>query len=123
MADPAAGERTILVVSDDPQVVAEARFSFPDDVDVRFARDARDAGRTMESDPPAAVIVDMQTGNAGGYSLATDMRFDDRLRSVPVIILLERAQDAWLARQAGASAYLVKPVIAADLAAATLALG
>ena len=115
-------ERTVLVVSDDPEVIAETRYSFPDDIDVRFARDALEAGRAMESQPPRAVIVDLQTGNAGGYSLATEMRLDHSLRSVPVVILLERAQDAWLARQAGANACLVKPVSGADLAAATLAL-
>lgn len=113
-------ERTVLVVTDDPEVVAEARAGFPDDVSVRFARDAREAGRAMESHPPTAVVVDLQTGSAGGYSLARDMQLDDRLRSVPVIILLERPQDAWLAHQAGADAYLVKPLVSADLATTAL---
>ena len=45
-----------------------------------------------------------------------------RLRDVPTLMLLERVQDAWLAREAGATAYLTKPVDAGELVTETLAL-
>lgn len=100
----------VLVVTDDPQVRDATTYGFPSGVDILTARDARDAWRILADVVPSVVIVDMQTGSAGGFSLAKDMAHADRLASVPLFILLERDQDAWLARQAGARLYRTKPV-------------
>jgi two-component system cell cycle response regulator DivK len=102
----------ILVVSDEPAERDEFKFGFPVETEVAFAADAREAWERMRDWTPSAVVVDLQTGSAGGFGLARDMADDPRLARVPVILLLERPQDAWLAKEAGASAYLVKPVTA-----------
>jgi DNA-binding response OmpR family regulator len=117
-----ASEETIrlLVVTDNKPVREELEFGFPEPVEVEFARDARDAwSRLNEDDAPfSAVVVDLQTGTAGGYSLARDMKAVRALAGVPIVILLEREQDVWLARQAGAQAALLKPVTASQVLAA-----
>jgi DNA-binding response OmpR family regulator len=118
MADEA--RRRILVVTDDDHVATEAKFGLRGEV--TRVDDARAAWRTLKRFTPALVIVDLQTGSAGGFSLARDMAADRRLARVPVLMLLERPQDAWLAAQAGASAHLVKPLAAAELAAAVAGL-
>jgi CheY-like chemotaxis protein len=125
MAEPAPGssnETTVLVVSDDPIVREQARFGFPAGVRVSFANDSRDAWTSLRAERPTLVVVDMQTGNAGGYGLSRDMAQTERLRAVPVLILLERAVDAWLAHEAGASAYLTKPLGPAELPRAVTSL-
>ena len=91
------------------------RYGFPANVEVDFAREARDAWQRLEEYVPAAVIVDLQTGSAGGFALATDMRGANRLARVPVVMLIDRYQDDWLARQAGARAVLVKPIDVGEL--------
>ena len=111
-----------LVVSDDPHLREEARYAFPADVDVVLATDAREAWKLLGTGTPSAVIVDIQTGSAGGFGLRRDMSQDPRLRDVPTLMLLERVQDAWLAREAGATVYLTKPVDAGELVAESLAL-
>jgi DNA-binding response OmpR family regulator len=111
-----------LVVSDDPRLREEARYAFPAGVDVVLATDAREAWRLLRTGTPSAVIIDIQTGSAGGYGLRRDMSQDPRLQEVPTLMLLERIQDAWLAREAGATAYLTKPVDAGELVAESLAL-
>ena len=108
-------ELLILVVTDNASVRAEFEFGFPSGIRVAFAREARDAWDLLAGEVPAAVIVDLQTGSAGGFALTRDMQATDRLAHVPVVMLLEREQDAWLARQAGARMYRVKPVEPADL--------
>jgi DNA-binding response OmpR family regulator len=50
------------------------------------------------------------------------MSYFDRLSDVPIVMLLEREQDGWLARQAGAAHVLVKPVETSALVDAALAL-
>ena len=120
MAEAPSGALTIVVVSDDPAIRAETCYGFTSRVDVRVARDSKDGLDLLEGDPPDAVIVDLQTGNAGGFNLAHEMRQEEKLRNVPVLVLIDRPQDAWLALQSGATAYLTKPLDAAALADAVL---
>ena len=117
---PRSKPLSILVVSDDPHVREEARYSFPVETSVKSATEARAAWRTLHEAAFSAVVVDMQTGSAGGYALARDMSQSSRFERVPVVMLLERPQDAWLARTAGAAAYLVKPLSSGELAGAAL---
>ena len=108
----------LLVVSDDPEVADELRFGLPGGIEVASANDARDAIAKLASLTPRAVVVDLQTGSAGGFALARDMSQIARLASIPVIVLLERAADSWLADQAGATLALKKPVDGSVLLAA-----
>ncbi len=87
----------------------------PAGFDVEFAIDAREASRVLERRPPSLVVVDMQTGNAGGYALMRYVAEARHLPHIPVLVLLERAQDAWLARIAGAAASRVKPLAPGEL--------
>ncbi len=105
-----------MVVSDDDRVRDEARFGFAPALDVALAHDARDALRQMETSLPSVVVIDMHTGSAGGFALCKDMRQDPRLRSIPLMMLLERDQDVWLAKQAGADLIRTKPIDTTDLA-------
>ena len=118
MADDA--KLRVLVVSDDPLVREEAQYCFPARVIVTMATESRDAWRLILDDLPDVVVVDLQTGSAGGFDLIKALRQNPRTASVPALLLLERPQDAWLAEQAGATASLVKPLEASELAAETL---
>lgn len=111
---------SVLVVSDDPHLREEAKFAFRDGVDVTFSRDSRDAWKVIEERIPDVVVVDLQTGSAGGFNLITEMR--EQARTAPTLLLLERPQDEWLGRQAGADVIRVKPLDVADLVEETLAL-
>ncbi len=102
-------------MSDDPLVLDECEFGFPSNTTVETYPDAREASDAMADRTPDVVIVDMQTGSAGGYSLTRRMHSFDHLKKVPVLILLEREQDRWLAQQSGATAARVKPLPAASL--------
>ncbi len=112
----------VLVVSDDPLIRDEAEYGFPEHVALRMATDSRDAWRLILDDLPDVVIVDLQTGSAGGFDLIKVLRQDQRTESIPALLLLERPQDAWLADQAGATATRVKPLEAAELATEAVAL-
>jgi DNA-binding response OmpR family regulator len=118
MADAAvAVPKRVLFVSRDDRIIDEARHAFGDDVEVLLAQDARDASVLLSTEVPDAVVVDLSTGKSGGYALARDMSQVDSLRAVPVMILLERKQDEWLAHEAGATLIRTKPVNATRLAA------
>jgi len=120
MSDPE--KVRVLVVSEDKAVLEDARFGFPSHVEVATASDATDAGEILDEFLPAVVVVDQRTGNAGGFALARYMSQMRALKDVPILILLEREQDAWLARQAGAALFRTKPITAECLAADALSL-
>jgi DNA-binding response OmpR family regulator len=105
----------LLVVSDDPLIQEEARYGFSDRVELRTALDSRQAWKIMNEEPPTIVLADIQTGSAGGFGLAKDMSARKTLADIPILMLLERPQDDWLARQAGASSSRVKPVEVSEL--------
>lgn len=112
MRSASADERgaSILVVSDDPLVREQARYGFSEGISISFVLDAREVPEALTIHEPSIVVVDMQTGNAGGFSLCREMAESGDHAGVPILMLLERPQDSWLARSAGATAFLVKPL-------------
>lgn len=116
------GSQTVLVVSDHRPHSVEIAFAFPDEWTVSFAKDSIEAWQLMGETIPSVVVMDIRTGNAGGYGLARDMVANERLREVPRLILLERPQDSWLAKQAGATSYRVMPVTNDELVEVVVAL-
>lgn len=119
MASQSSDVLRVLVVSDDPFVREAARFGFPEGVEVSFAQDARDV-RAVPGSEPSVVVVDMRTGNAGGYALAKDLA--ESSPRVPVLIVLERNQDRWLAQTAGAASHCTKPLRPGELVRRVMAL-
>lgn len=59
---------------------------------------------------PDAVVADEIASRAGAFSLARDLRGAVEPYAGPIVILLERQHDAWLARWSGADAWFVRPV-------------
>lgn len=59
---------------------------------------------------PDVVVTDEIASPAGGFALARELRGAMDPYPGAIVILLDRRQDAWLARWAGADAWFVKPV-------------
>jgi DNA-binding response OmpR family regulator len=78
-------------------------------IEVTRGQDVRDAVAEQE---PDLVILDLQIANMGGIAVATDLHLEEsggRLPHVPILLLLDREADRFLARRAAAEAVLVKP--------------
>ena len=112
----------IFLVSDDPGLPEEFRYGFPQDIDVVITSDSRTALKQMREQTPDVAVVEIRTGSAGGFGLARDMSQLLALQNVPILMLVEREQDRWLADTAGARKVLVQPVDAGEIVASALAL-
>lgn len=112
----------VLVVTTDERLRAELADAFPADYEVDMVLDARGALGYLETHRPAVLVVDIQTGSSGGYGLLKDIQQDSRIAAVPAVMVLERSQDKWLAKQAGAELILTKPVSAERVVADALSL-
>jgi CheY-like chemotaxis protein len=90
--------------------------------DLRVVRDGDEAlaylhreGAYKESETaprPDVILLDLNLPRMGGHELLRAVKQDNRLRQVPIIVLTtsERPDDVRLAYDAGANAYLLKPV-------------
>jgi len=79
---------------------------------VEVTRGQEVRGAVVEQHPDL-VVLDMQIGNMGGIAAAIDLRLEEsggRLPHVPIMLLLDREADRFLAKRADVDAELVKPV-------------
>ena len=104
----------ILVVADAQWVQEQVRAALvgrgQEVVEVTRGQDVRNAVAEHE---PDLVVLDLQIGNMGGIAVAIDLHLEEsagRLPHVPILLLLDREADRFLARRAAAEAELVKPV-------------
>ncbi len=104
----------ILLVADATTVLAELAAVVDDGAhEVREARSG-EAVRAMAAEfEPDLVITDSQVQNMGGFAVAFDLAHEEsggRAGHVPVLVLLDRRADVFLARRTGVEGYLVKPL-------------
>ena len=84
-------------------------------IEVTDPRTALD--RADETDPDLA-IIDMQVGSMGGMALTRTLKdgaMVGDIGAMPILLLLDRSADTFLAKRAGADAWLVKPFSSQDL--------
>jgi DNA-binding response OmpR family regulator len=106
--------QTILVASDLPTLrkEIEAVISGPG-VEVATVTSGPGVVAFVADQSPDLVIVDMQIGNMGGMAICLELRLQesyDAIDHIPVLMLLDRRPDVFLARRSGAEGWLVKPL-------------
>ena len=83
--------------------------------------DPRGLPEAVEEFEPDAVVIDLQVAAMGGMAMARSLKeasLAPEFPDVPVILLLDRSADAFLAKRAAAVAWVKKPFNAADLRSA-----
>jgi pyruvate dehydrogenase E1 component alpha subunit len=67
--------------------------------------------KDVAAHPPSLVLLDVALPKLDGYKVCRMLKFDERFRHIPIIILSARAQDEdrRLALEMGADQYLTKP--------------
>jgi DNA-binding response OmpR family regulator len=114
----------VLLVSADPRVremmalsVRGVRRLLPD-IDLAFI-EAADGVRGIKvawAERPELVVLDEIASRAGAFAVVKDLKGAIPPLPARFVILLDRSQDAWLARWSGADAWFVKPVNPFELA-------
>src|SRR5215210_2791685 len=103
----------ILVAADADWVHDDVRASLVGPgYEVLEVRDGMAVSGFVARERPDLAIVDLQIGNMGGFAVARDLRLEQsagRAPHVPILLLLDRAADVFLARRAHVDAWLVKP--------------
>lgn len=121
MALPGTPERTALVVEDDGDIGQLLVFILErEGFRVTLIRDGRQAlARVAQGDPARLVMLDVMLPHATGHEILAALRAHDAWKSVPVVMLTAKSQEADIVRalDAGANDYMLKPFQPAELKA------
>jgi DNA-binding NarL/FixJ family response regulator len=105
----------VVVASDEAWVREDvcAVLSVQADVTVREVGSGPAVLAAVQQSKPDLVILDSQIGNMGAMAISMDLRLEEgagRLEHVPVLMLLDRRPDVFLARRHGADGWVIKPL-------------
>jgi DNA-binding response OmpR family regulator len=108
------GVTTILVASDAPSVRAEVTAVVGEPgVEVIEVHTGHAVPAAVHDHEPDLLVVDLQMGNMGAMAVCLELRLEEsygNLPHVPVLMLLDRRADVFLAKRSGAEGWVVKPL-------------
>ncbi|MCB0563312.1 MAG: response regulator [Phaeodactylibacter sp.] len=101
----------LLLVEDNPDVVAYIRTILETDYNIYFARNGREGLALAVEQVPDIIISDVMMPEMDGFELCNRLKQDERTSHIPIILLTARAadEDKVAGLQRGADAYLTKP--------------
>ena len=115
----------VLLATDADWIADDVEAALGGDHRVVRVRRGKDVPAEVLRTKPALVVLDLQIGNMGGMATCMSLRLDagaGRLPEVPILMLLDRADDEFLAKRSEADGWLVKPADAFRLRRAAKAL-
>ncbi len=104
--------QTVLVVEDEPNIVESLSFLMKKaGFIVRVARDGNTAVRTIESEAPDLVLLDIMMPRRDGYEVCRTIRANPDWDDVRIIMLSAKGRDLDRRKglELGADDYITKP--------------
>ena len=103
--------REALLIADATWIVNDVQASLSrGDWHIDVLDDPVQASARVAESHPDVVIVDLQVGSMGGMAVVRDIKAALDPAAMPrLVILLDRTVDGFLAKRAGADAWVVKP--------------
>jgi DNA-binding response OmpR family regulator len=104
----------IVIAADSRSIFDEIRSVVEDPgTTVRWVRRGEDVREEVNRRAADLVITDMQIGAMGGIAVAMDLKLESdagRLEPCPVLLILDRRPDVFMARRSGAEGWVLKPL-------------
>ena len=108
---------SILLVEDDPGdilIAQEALLAGQLDSQLTVVQDGQEALSQLRSDAPRpdVILLDLNLPRMSGHEVLAEIKGDEELRAVPVVVLSTSAaaEDVRRCYQLGANVYVAKPV-------------
>lgn len=116
----------VLLATDADRLHDEVDAALGDDtISVHRVRSGREVVPAVKQLSPDLVVLDLQIGNMGGFATCLNLRQEEgsgRLKSRPILMLLDRHDDQFMAGRMDADGWLIKPLDAFRLRKAARAL-
>lgn len=111
-------KKRILIVDDEPSIVETVKFALErSGYACCEAYDGAEGLAKAREEAPDLILLDIMLPKMNGYQVCRVLKFDEKYRHIPVIMLTARTQerDRVLAADTGADAYLTKPFEISEL--------
>ena len=102
----------VLVVDDEPDLVRILQFGLQSaGYVVESASDGQEGLKKAREVKPDIILLDLMLPKLDGYKICRLLKFDERYKQIPIIILSARTQegDQALALEMGANRFVTKP--------------
>lgn len=108
----------VLIVDDEPFIVETVRVAL-EQAGYRclVAFDGEAGLRIAREENPGLILLDIMLPKINGFQICRLLKFDERHRHIPIIMLTARAQarDRLIGTEIGADEYVTKPFELSDL--------
>jgi DNA-binding response OmpR family regulator len=108
----------VLVVDDEPDLIHILEFGLKAaGYQVDVAADGQEGLKKARELRPDIILLDLMLPKLDGYKVCRLLKFDERYRQIPIIILSARTQegDQALAKEMGANLFVTKPYEFAEI--------
>ena len=123
---PSVSVPDVVIAADSQAIFDEIRSVVEEpETSVRWVRRGEDVRAEVNQRPADLVIADMQIDTMGGIAVTMDLKLESdagRLEPCPVLLILDRRPDVFMARRSGAEGWIVKPLDPLRLRSAVRAL-
>lgn len=111
-------KKRILVVDDEVDLVETVRFSLElEGFEILVAYNGEEALNQARKEHPDLILLDLMLPKLDGYKVCRLLKFDERYKHIPVLMLTAKTQDKdkILGLETGANEYITKPFDMDDL--------
>lgn len=112
--------KRVLLIEDEPNIIEAVSFILSrDGWDVKTHSNGHDAIEAVRHRAPDLIILDVMLPGRSGFEILQDIRADQGMADLPVLMLTARGQekDREMAERYGASKYMTKPFSNAEVLA------
>ena len=105
-------KKKVLIIDDEADLLKALMVRFEaEGYEVVTAQDGIDGLNKARTLTPDVIILDLMLPKLNGFKVARFLKFDDRYKNIPIIILTARTQeeDKKLAQEIGSDLYITKP--------------
>ncbi len=106
------GVPRVLIVDDECDIVESIKFNLElENVECLEAFDGEEALSKAKKECPDLIILDIMLPKMNGYKVSRLLKFDEKYKDIPIIMLTARAQesDLKIGENTGANEYVTKP--------------
>ncbi len=106
------GQKKILVVDDEVDLVETIRFPLESEgFTVLVSYNGEDALNQARTENPDLILLDIMLPKLDGYKVCRLLKFDERYRNIPILMLTAKTQekDKAIGLETGADEYITKP--------------
>jgi two-component system alkaline phosphatase synthesis response regulator PhoP len=110
--------KKILIVDDEVDLVETVRFPLEmEGYHVLVSYNGEDALNQARKENPDLILLDLMLPKLDGYKVCRLLKFDDRYKHIPILMLTAKTQerDKTLGMETGANEYITKPFEMDDL--------